>query len=182
MPDNNENEPGALLVKPDVTGYLGSLGILIGGFFMGLFTVIYGWLGIELSKPRPTKHLGDQTLYIFWMKLFNFKLKWYLIYFQIGFLRRFNRLQSNQELVKQIKRILYETHIKFEDVANNNFDIRFQNEEKDGGDGDDKGDRAEILSIYNNDLERHSRYSRSQRSVRFYFISFKKFHLKIRKN
>lgn len=87
-------------------------------------------------------------------------------------MRRFNRLQSNQELVKQIKRILYETHIKFEDVANNNFDIRFQNE--DGGDGDDKGDRAEVLSIYNNDFERHSRYSRSQRSVRVYlFLSFK---------
>lgn len=48
-----------LLILPDMYGYYGSMIILGVGYLLGLLTCIYGWIGIELSKTRTPKYLGE---------------------------------------------------------------------------------------------------------------------------
>jgi hypothetical protein len=46
-----------------------------------------------------------------------------LFFYILGFIKEFVSADSNQEFVRQVKRILYQTHINVDDVLTNNIDI-----------------------------------------------------------
>lgn len=68
--DNGIYEESVVLVIPDKPGYIGSMSIIIGGFFLGLATIAYGWVGVELSKTRPSKYLSDYMIH----SIYSFRL------------------------------------------------------------------------------------------------------------
>lgn len=75
-------------------------------------------------------------------------------------MRHFNRPESNHELMKQVKRILQQTHIKLEDAAHESMYLTQVGV-------DNNGQQVEVLSITNNnDLDRQSNLSKSRKSVK----------------
>lgn len=60
--------------------------------------------------------------------------KIYIIIFVFfkGFIKEFVKADSNQEFVRQVKRILYQTHINVDDVLTNNVDIHLITADENG--------------------------------------------------
>lgn len=56
---NSDHDADVLLVLPDRTAFQTSLAIILVGYLLGILTCLYGWIGIELEKPIPSRYLGN---------------------------------------------------------------------------------------------------------------------------